>query len=54
MKEYRRSASGHGILEICKRPDLARYRYAAPVENRSMWTPPQSSPTCCCPWNPWV
>ena len=52
MKQYRQIRERNGILEICKRPDLA----AAVTCSRLkfwMWTPPSFSPICCCPSSPW-
>ena len=54
MKEYRQIRERHGILEICKRPDLAATVYAATGGKRLTWMPPSSSPICYCPWNPWA
>ena len=53
MKQYRQIRARHGILEICKRPDLAATVTLQPVECWT-WTRPSFSPTCCCPWSRWA
>jgi len=40
LKQYREIRAKHGILEICKRPDLAAAVTLQPVEISSTWTRP--------------
>jgi uroporphyrinogen decarboxylase len=53
MKPYRDIRARHGILEICKRPDLAAEVTLQPVEILDV-DAAIISPTSCCPSSPWA